>query len=89
MLRKEYAPCTRISRGGNNELPANLSWDSVRMLSFDELQVTILLRGENEPRVFRFQTREEMHARLELWFKGKWYNQAEVADGISTENLDK
>ena len=58
------------------EPPQKIQWEDIRMLSFDGLSVTILLRGEQAPKTYRFQTREEMETQMNVWFGRKgWHNQ--------------
>jgi len=55
--------------------PLKIQWEDIRMLSFDGLSVTILMRGEHAPRTYSFQSREEMEGQMDLWFGRKgWHN---------------
>ena len=55
--------------------PLKIQWEDIRMLSFDGLSVTILMRGESSPKTYSFQTQQEMEAQMDLWFGRKaWHN---------------
>ena len=55
--------------------PLKIQWEDLRMLSFDALSITILLRGEQNPRTYHFQTREALQEQMNLWFGRKgWHN---------------
>ncbi len=55
--------------------PLKIQPADIRMLSFDGLSVTLLMRGEQHPKVYTFQTREELEAQMNLWFGRKgWQN---------------
>ena len=45
------------------------------MISFDGFSVTILMRGDRDPKTYRFQNREEMEMQMDVWFGSKgWHN---------------
>ena len=45
------------------------------MLSFDGFSVTILMRGDQDPKTYRFQNREEMEMQMDVWFGNKgWHH---------------
>ena len=55
--------------------PLKIQWEDIRMLSFDGLSVTILMRGDQSPKTYRFQTQQEMEAQMDVWFGRKgWHN---------------
>ena len=55
--------------------PQKIQWEDIRMLSFDGLSVTILMRGDQAPKSYRFQTREELEAQMNVWFgRNGWHN---------------
>lgn len=68
-------------------IPEDIRWQDVRMLSIEERAVTILLKGEDAPKVYRFSTREEKEAVLEKWFAGRWSEKDAYArnSGLSRE----
>jgi hypothetical protein len=52
----------------NKPLPTEFSWENVRLISFNEAKITLLLRGEEELRVYTFSSPEEMRAQVDVWF---------------------
>ena len=55
--------------------PLKIQWEDIRMLSFDGFSVTILMRGDQDPKTYRFQNREEMEMQMDVWFGNKgWHN---------------
>jgi hypothetical protein len=52
-------------------IPNNLRWQDVRMMSFDDnSRLSILMRGETEPRLFDFNSVEDRDAALKRWISG-------------------
>ena len=63
--------------------PEKIQWEDIRMLSFDGLTVTILTRGDQSPKSYRFQSREEMETQMDLWFGRKgWHNPDGTLRGV-------
>jgi hypothetical protein len=55
--------------------PLKIQWEDIRMLSFDGFSVTILMRGDRDPKTYSFQSREELEKQMDLWFGRKgWHN---------------
>ena len=42
-----------------NDILERISWERVRMLTIDELQVTLLLHGEEKARIYDFPSSEK------------------------------
>ena len=61
-----------FSPGMEELYPKGIQWHLVRMLSIDELKVSILLQGDNEPRQYEFESREQMERVMRRWFGSAW-----------------
>ena len=55
----------------NKPLPEGMSWEKVRMLTFDGTKVMVLLKGEESMREYTFGSPEEMRVQVAAWFEGK------------------
>ena len=51
-----------------DEVDIKVSWERVRMISFDGNTVTLLVDDDVEPKIYRFATRAELEEQLRRWF---------------------
>ena len=51
-----------------NDILERISWERVRMLTIDELQVTLLLHEEEKARVYDFPSSAKKEEALNIWF---------------------
>jgi PAS domain S-box-containing protein len=46
----------------------NVSWEKIRMISFDENTITLLVDDDPDPKIYHFATRVDLEEQLRRWF---------------------